>query len=66
MMTLRIDDGYGSELTITLLSNEKTAIVDLKHADGMVDFYLDSADLFDLSRIALIAANELEQAKEPC
>jgi hypothetical protein len=64
MMALRIDDGYGSELTITLLSNEGTAIVGVNYADAMADFYLDSADLFDLARIALIAANELEQAKE--
>jgi hypothetical protein len=63
MMTMRIEDGYGSAVSITILPHENAAVVDVTHETDMHDCYLDSTDLRDLARTALIAAEELDQAK---
>jgi hypothetical protein len=63
MMTMRIEDGCGSAVSITLLAHENAAIVDVLHETDMADCYLDSTDLRDLARLALIAADELDRAK---
>jgi hypothetical protein len=64
MMTIRIEDGYGSAVGITILPNEQAAIVDVTHETDMHDCYLDSSDLRDLARASLMAADELDRAKE--
>jgi hypothetical protein len=63
MMTMRIEDGYGSAVSITILPHENAAVVDVTHETDMHDCYLDSTDLRDLARLALIAADELDRAK---
>jgi hypothetical protein len=63
MMNLRIEDGYGSAVSITLLVHENAAIIDVLHETDMDDCYLDSTDLRDLARLALMAADELDHAK---
>jgi hypothetical protein len=63
MMTMQIQDGYGSAVSITILPHEQAAIVDVTHEADMHDCYLDSTDLRDLARLALIAADELDRAK---
>ena len=63
MMTMQIQDGYGSAVNITILPHERAAIVDVTHEAEMHDCYLDSTDLRDLARLALIAADELDHAK---
>ena len=64
MMTMQIQDGYGSAVNITILPHEQAAIVDVNHEADMHDCYLDSTDLRNLARLALIAADELDQTKD--
>ena len=64
MMTMQIQDGYGSAVSITILPHEQAVIVDVTHEADMHDCYLDSTDLRDLARLALIAANELDRARD--
>jgi hypothetical protein len=63
MMTLRIEDRYGSAVSITLLVYENAAIIDVLGETDMDDCCLDSTDLRDLARLALMAADELDHAK---
>ena len=64
MMTMQIQDGYGSAVNITILPHEQEAILDVTHDKDMQDFYLDSTGLRDLARLASIAADELDRAKD--
>jgi hypothetical protein len=64
MITLRIDDAYGSAVVIALLRHEDAAVVDVVHEQDMHDLFLDSQDLRDLSRAALLAADELDRWKK--
>jgi len=63
MMNMQMQDGYGSAVNITILPHERAAIVDVTHEADMHDCYLDSTDLRDLARLALIAADELDRTK---
>jgi hypothetical protein len=64
MMSIRVEDGYGSAVSITILPHEKAAVVDVTHETDMHDCYLDSQDLRSLARAALIAADELDRAMD--
>jgi hypothetical protein len=62
MISLRVEDGYGSALEVVITHHEGAAALHVVHDDPrMVDFYLDAAGLRDLARMATIAAAELDR-----
>jgi len=64
MMNIRIEDGYGSAVSFTIIPHEGAAIVDVVHELDMQDCYLCVHDLRDLARAALLTAEELERQQE--
>ena len=61
MIALRVEDGYGGAVVVTILAHEAAAVVDVEHADQMPDLYLGAADLRHLANVATIAADELDR-----
>lgn len=61
MILLQVEDGYGGHVVLAPLAHERAAVVDVHHAEGMPDLFLDAHDLRDLARAALVAATMLEE-----
>lgn len=63
MIAVRVEDGYGGAVVVTILPHERAAVVDVEAArlEGAHDLYLDAADLRDLARVATVAADMLDE-----
>lgn len=63
MIALRVEDGYGGAVVVTVLAHERAAVVDVEgpRAPMLDDVYLDADDLRDLARIATLAASMLDE-----
>lgn len=66
MIALRVEDGYGGGVELTVLGHERAAVVEVvrPRPPMLDDVYLDAHDLRNLARIATIAADELDRIAE--
>ena len=64
MIALAVEDGYGGSVVLVPLAHERAAVVDVRHADRMPDLMLDPHDLRELARVAMLAADVLDDAAE--
>lgn len=63
MIALRVEDGYGGAVVVTILPHERLAVVDVEgpRAPMLDDVMLDADDLRDLARLATLAASMLDE-----
>lgn len=59
MIALRVEDGYGGAVALTLVVEGVVVTVEVAQC---ADVILDAHDLRDLARVALLAADMLDRA----